>query len=71
MKDFSIHNLPFGIFSTAGTNPRAGIAFEDKIVDLPALAALGFFEGILSETPTLAQPVLNDFIRLGKKTRCR
>lgn len=68
MTDFSIHNLPFGIFSTAGTSPRAGIAFEDKIVDLPALAALGFFEGILSDASTLAQPVLNDFIRLGKKT---
>ena len=68
MTDFSIHNLPFGIFSTAGTSPRAGIAFEDKIVDLPALAALGFFEGILSDASALAQPVLNDFIRLGKKT---
>ena len=68
MKDFSIHNLPFGIFSTAGTNPRAGIAFENRIIDLPALAALGHFEGILSETAVLSQPVLNDFIRLGKKT---
>ena len=30
--DFSIHNLPFGVFESDG-DPRAGIAFEDRIVD--------------------------------------
>ena len=61
--DFSIHNLPFGIFSTPDRSPRAGIAVGDHILDLVALAShtdLGFNPQVLH------QPVLNDFIRLGK-----
>ena len=36
--DFSIHNLPFGVFETDGGGPRAGIAIGAHIVDLAQLA---------------------------------
>ena len=41
--DFSIHNLPFGIFHTGDGRPRAGVAIGDHIVDLPAAADAGLF----------------------------
>lgn len=61
--DFSIHNIPFGIFSTKGTAPRAGVAIGEYILDLVAVAELGVFD---FDTSVLRQPVLNDFIALGK-----
>ncbi|RMF01094.1 MAG: fumarylacetoacetase [Bacteroidetes bacterium] len=61
--DFSIHNLPFGIFSVDGDRPRAGIAVGNHILDLVAVAQLGLFD---FDTEVLTQPVLNDFIALGK-----
>jgi len=32
--DFPIQNLPFGVFRTAGTKPRIGVAIGDQILDL-------------------------------------
>ena len=61
--EFSLANLPFGIFSTAGTAPRAGVRVGDHVLDLAALGAIGLFE---FDTSTLLRPVLNDFIALGK-----
>src|SRR5437762_1813971 len=57
--DFSIHNLPFGVFDS-GRGPRAGIAFEDRIVDLAAQHDLGV------DAAVFEQPSLNRFIGLGK-----
>jgi len=64
--DFSIYNLPFGIFQTSDLTPRAGIALGDKIIDLKALAELGFLDGIAFDKAVLGNKVLNDFIALGK-----
>lgn len=61
--DFSIHNLPFGIFSTQDRSPRAGIAVGDQILDLVAVAELDVFD---FNTALLEKEVLNDFISLGK-----
>ncbi|KAH6605909.1 fumarylacetoacetase [Trichoderma cornu-damae] len=36
--DFSIHNLPFGIFSEGSSQPRAGTRIGDFVIDLTALA---------------------------------
>ncbi|RFU76725.1 fumarylacetoacetase [Trichoderma arundinaceum] len=36
--DFSIHNLPFGIFSEGSSQPRAGTRIGDFVIDLRALA---------------------------------
>ena len=44
--DFSIHNLPFGVFEADGRAPRAGVAFEDRILDLAEAAAVGHFDDL-------------------------
>lgn len=62
--DFTIYNLPFGIFSLAGDAPRAGIAIGNQIVDLAALADAGL---ITPEKDYFTKPTLNYFIGLGKK----
>ena len=62
--DFSIHNIPFGIFSTANRSPRAGIAIGEHILDLVEVAKLNVFN---FDTSVLKKDTLNDFIALGKK----
>ena len=32
--DFSIHNLPFGVYSIGNKNKRIGVAIGDLILDL-------------------------------------
>lgn len=39
--DFPVQNLPFGIFSPAGGDPRPGVAVGKKILDLLQLAEAG------------------------------
>ncbi|TDT43708.1 fumarylacetoacetase [Maribacter spongiicola] len=62
--DFSIYNLPIGIFSVNGEAPKAGIAIGEKIVDLAAVSELGLLEVSASY---FRQKTLNEFIALGKK----
>lgn len=62
--DFSIYNLPFGIFSVNGDAPKAGIAIGEQIVDLAAISELGL---ITVEASYFRQKTLNKFISLGKK----
>ncbi|MEO0902778.1 MAG: fumarylacetoacetase, partial [Bacteroidota bacterium] len=62
--DFSIHNLPFGVFSTQDRSPRAGVAIGEHILDLAALAELDVFD---FNTAVFEKDVLNDFISLGKE----
>ena len=68
--DFSIHNLPYGIFSDAkdaasNNNRRAGVAIGEQVLDLSILEA----EGLLSLTggPYFDQPTLNAFIDSGRE----
>lgn len=63
--DFSIHNLPFGIFSTKGSAPRVGVAIGEHVLDLKAVVDLGF---LYISPEVVAQPSLNAFIALGKQT---
>ncbi|MDI3337644.1 fumarylacetoacetase [Defluviimonas aestuarii] len=60
---FPRNNLPYGVFSTNGTEPRCGAAIGDMIVDLTAMEE----EGILTATddPVLDVPFWNDFMELG------
>lgn len=66
--DFSIHNLPYGIFSetkdSADNNRRAGVAIGEQVLDLSVLES----EGLLSLTggPYFDQPTLNAFIDSGR-----
>ncbi|MBO0322935.1 fumarylacetoacetase [Muricauda sp. CAU 1633] len=66
--DFSIHNIPFGIFSTEDRSPRVGVAVGDHILDLAAVAELDVFD---FNTAVLEKDTLNDFISLGKEITSR
>ncbi len=64
--DFSIHNLPFGIFSVGNGTKKIGIAIGDQIVDVFAIADLGHFYGLELKKEVFHAKYLNDFINLGK-----
>jgi fumarylacetoacetase len=65
--DFPIQNLPYGIFSK-GDSPRPGVAIGEQILDLKAVADLGFFKDLSIDTNVFSAPVLNPLIGLGKAT---
>jgi fumarylacetoacetase len=68
--DFTIHNLPFGIFQTPELSPRIGVAIGEQVADLVVLAEHGFFDDLQIDAAVFQQRYLNDFIALGKaKTR--
>jgi fumarylacetoacetase len=61
--DFSIQNLPYGVYSTVHRpTPRVGVAIGDQILDLSVLA-----EEKLLSTPVdvFRKPYINDFMALG------
>lgn len=63
--DFSIHNLPYGIFSeTKDGVRRAGVAIGDKVLDLAALEEAKLLT--LTGGPYFNKPTLNDFIESGR-----
>ena len=64
--DFSIHNLPYGIFSTIRRSPRVGVAVGDEIIDLGALANIGLLDDIEVDNSVFHQNSLNEYIGLGK-----
>ncbi len=66
--DFTIFNLPFGVFRNKRLSPRIGVAIGDKIVDLSELQEAGFFHDIKLEDGAFLQSSLNAFIALGKQT---
>jgi fumarylacetoacetase len=66
--DFSIHNLPFGIYSMEGVAPRAGIAIGDYVVDLQRCQNMGMFNEVMSPlAKVFKRKTLNRFIRQGKE----
>ncbi|WP_144110174.1 fumarylacetoacetase [Paraburkholderia sp. BCC1886] len=68
--DFSIQNLPFGIFSDASNAARrVGVAIGDEIVDLAVLQAAGLLKASASAsapTDVFSRDTLNDYIALGR-----
>ena len=67
--DFSLHNLPYGIYRTAERpHPQAATRLGDTIIDLDALQRLGYFDGLGLPLDVFSRPTLNDFIALGKPT---
>jgi len=64
--DFSIHNLPLGIFSTQELSERAGMALGNQVIHLAALFDAGLLENQSPELKiALHAPVLNHLIELG------
>lgn len=66
--DFSIYNLPFGIFSTAKQKPQVGVAIGDQIIHLAAVHMHKLLGDVSLDPLVLDQPSLNDLIALGKPT---
>lgn len=68
--DFSLANLPLGVFSREGEQPRGGVAVGDYILDLAAACEAGLFEGRAAEAATAASASsLNTFFALGISAR--
>src|SRR5690606_12342722 len=68
--DFSVANLPLGVFSRDGEQPRGGVAIGDFIFDLNAACAAGLFEGQALEAAKAARDCsLNAFFALGVPAR--
>ncbi|MEB2779741.1 fumarylacetoacetase [Algoriphagus sp. C2-6-M1] len=64
--DFTIYNLPFGVFQNKRLSSRIGIAIGDKIVDLSILDQEGFFSDMFLPEGIFLSESLNDLIGLGK-----
>ena len=65
--DFPIQNLPYGIFSTKGKSPRAGVAIGDYILDLTEIQSAQLFKEIELPERIFDRPVLKDVMELGKE----
>lgn len=65
--DFTIHNIPFGIFSIKNSQKRLATIIGDQVVDLYALAQLGYFDDYKIKKSVFKNDFLNDFIALGKE----
>lgn len=65
LHDFSIHNLPFGVFKRQGIASPC-VAIGDQIIDLRKAADLGLFNELPFEASVFQSNVLNDFIATGK-----
>ena len=67
---FPLQNLPFGVFSRDGGEPRGGVAIGHEILDLRAALDRGLFSGVAEQAARAAsQSSLNDFMALGKAPR--
>ncbi len=66
--DFPIQNIPFGIFSTDGTAPRTATIIGDTVIDLSALARLGYLSDTGAAADVFSTSTLNAFLELGKAT---
>jgi fumarylacetoacetase len=65
--DFSLQNLPYGVFSTQGSEPRIGTAIGEYALDLKALAKDGVFSSINFDSSTLESQTLNAYAGLDKQ----
>lgn len=63
--DFSIHNIPFGIYQSPH-GPRVATAIGNHVVDLAELNGAGFLQQFNLPHEIFKSAYLNDFISLGK-----
>lgn len=59
---FPLNNLPYGVFSTPGSDPRCGVAIGDQILDLRAAATAG----LISQRDVFDTPDWNAFMASGR-----
>ncbi|MGA8046070.1 MAG: fumarylacetoacetase [Dermatophilaceae bacterium] len=58
---FGIENLPYGVFSTQGTDPRIGVRIGDRVLDLAPCAQ----DAGMESAPVWRADTLNPFLALG------
>lgn len=63
--DFSIYNLPFGVFKCKGKKASVGVAIGDYVLDMAAIYERGVFNACLKHNVFLRDS-LNDFMALGR-----
>ncbi len=64
--DFSIYNLPFGVFKNAQIQHHIAIALGDFVIDLHVLQELGYLNDLALPNNVFNQKSLNAFLSLGK-----
>jgi fumarylacetoacetase len=55
---FGLHNLPYGVYSVPGQQPRVAVRYGDRVIDLAVL---------LDDEETFGQPSLNAFMTQGRE----
>lgn len=65
--DFSLHNIPFGIYCVKDGRPRAATRIGDCVIDLYELALAGYLNVQGLNPESLNHKYLNSFISQGKK----
>ncbi|MBA4056069.1 MAG: fumarylacetoacetase, partial [Marivirga sp.] len=65
--DFSLYNIPFGIFKADNLPPTCCTAIGEYVVDLSVLAEHGYFNMVPVSYKIFHNEYLNDFIALGKE----
>lgn len=66
--DFSIYNLPYGIYSQNGAGKKAGVAIGEYVIDLNGLQEAGLLKDESLTDGIFLRESLNDFIACGKST---
>ncbi len=66
--DFTIYNIPYGIFRQENTTARAGVAIGDHVLDLAELQRSGLLDELALPPGIFEREYLNDFIALGRAT---
>jgi len=64
--DFTVENLPFGIFSTKNRTKRVGVAIGEEIIDLSLAWGLNFFQNIDIPGEIFEADYLNALMSLGR-----
>lgn len=64
--DFPIQNIPFGVYSTAGSSPRPCVAIGSQVADLLVLAERGYLDGLGFEPTQFDRPQLNALMKSGR-----
>ena len=60
---FPLNNLPYGVFSTSGSDPRCGVAIGDRILDVAAAEAAGAIA--VGNAPLFTLPSWNGLMASG------
>jgi fumarylacetoacetase len=67
--EFPLNNLPYGVFSVDGDEPRCGIAIGDMVLDVAAMEADGLLR--IADDFVLDVPFWNEVMELGPKAWAR